>query len=209
MDVMKKIWDWVDENDGRPIFLLTGATGLGKSTIAQTLAKGCAGGNKLAASIFFSRAIPQSSSISKVILTLAYQLAIAIPGMQEPMRAAFRADPSIPDKNLEIQFTKLVYEPILAIKHPVPPTIVVIDALDECEDEGGVAKLIEIITGAFRAEFTFPLRFFFTSRLEEHIASGFLEPTTTLRTNRLALEDFQDDETEDEKIARLSPHELV
>src|ERR1700733_14113734 len=150
VDVMKKIWDWVDENNGRPMCLLTGATGLGKSTIAQTLAKGCAGGNKLAASFFFSRAIPQCSSISKVILTLAYQLAVAIPDMQEPIKAAFKADPSIPDKKLEIQFAKLVYEPILAIEPPVSRTIVVIDALDECEDEGGMVKLIEIITAVFQ-----------------------------------------------------------
>jgi hypothetical protein len=130
--------------------------------------------------------------------------------MQEPIEAAFKADPSIPDKNLEIQFTKLVYEPILAIGHPFSQTIVIIDALDECEDEDGVVKLIKIITGAILAERTFPLCFFFTSRLEKHIASAFLEPMAMLKTNRLALQDFiQDDETEEEKIARLSPRELV
>jgi hypothetical protein len=69
-----------------------------------------------------------------------------------------------------------------------------------------MVKLIEIITAVFQAECTFPLSFFFTSRLEEHIVSGFAEPTT----NHLALEDFiQGEETEEEKIARLSPHELV
>ena len=151
--------------------LLTGTAGLGKSTIAQTLAKDCADRRKLAASFFFSRAIPQCGGISKIILTLAYQLAVSIPPAQELIKEAFKADPSLPDKNLAVQFTKLVYQPIVAIEHPISPMIVIIDALDECEDKGGVVKLIEIITGAFHGEHSFPLCFFFTSRLENYVAA--------------------------------------
>jgi len=88
--------------------------------------------------------------------------------------------------------------------------IVIIDALDECEDKGGVAKLIEIITGAFREERTFCLRFFFTSRAEDYIAARFAEPQTRIKNSRLALENFKRfDETEGDEIARLSPHDLV
>ena len=101
--------------------------------------------------------------MSKVILTLAYQLAISIPAMQELIKEAFKVDPSIPDKNLTVQFAKLVYQPILAIEHLVSGIIVVINALNECEDKDGVVKLIHIITGAFRVENRFPLHFFFTS----------------------------------------------
>lgn len=159
LDVMGKIWEWVSENDDRPIFWLTGLAGSGKSTIAQTFAKDCAAENKLAASFFFSRGSGQCSSISRIILTLAYQLAISVPSAQELIKDALQADPSIPDKNLAVQFTKLVYHPILALEHPISPVVVIIDALDECEDKGGVAKLIEIITGAFREEHIFLLCF--------------------------------------------------
>ena len=205
---MDKIRDWMNDKDGRPMCLLSGAAGLGKSTVAQTLAKDCADRYKLAASFFFSRAIPQCSSISKVIPTLAYQLAVSIPQAQEPIKEAFTADPSIPDKNLAVQFTKLVYQPLLAIKHLISPMIVVIDALDECEDKGGAVRLIEIITGAFRGEHSFPLCFFFTSRMEDNIVARFLEPTTHLKTSRLTLEDFKKLQAEEE-IARLGPRESV
>lgn len=80
----------------------------------------------------------------------------------------------------------------------------IIDALNECEDKDSVLKLIEIITGVFQAEGTFPLQFFFTSRLEGHIVSGFAKSATMQKTSQLAL-----DETEDNKMARLSPRELV
>jgi len=71
-------------------------------------------------------------------------------------------------------------------------------------------KLIEIVTGAFRGEHTFPLQFFFTSRAEDYIAGSFGGLTTKMKTSHLVLEDFRRfDETEDEEITRLSPHDLV
>lgn len=209
---MEKIWEWVNDNDGRPICLLTGFGGSGKSTIAQTFAKDCAAYDKLAASFFFSRETAQCSGISKVVLTLAYQLAISIPSIRKLVKEALQADPSIPDKNLGVQFTKLIYLPILALEHLTSPMIVIIDALDECEDTNGVAKLVEIITGTFwqHAERTFPLRFFFTSRVEDYISTSFAQPMTQTKTSRLALEDFKRfGDTEDEEIKRLSPQELV
>jgi len=197
-------------NSGHLMYLLTGVACSGKSTIAQTLAKDCAGSNKLAASFFFSRRILRCSDMSKVILTLAYQLAISIPAMQELIKDAFTADPSIPDKNMTVQFAKLVYQPILPIEPLVFRMIVVIDALDQCEDRDGAVKLIHVITGAVRAENIFPLHFFFTSRPEVRIASAFVEQTIMLKTCWLALGDFDSsDETKDDEIAHPSPHEPV
>ena len=223
-DVMSRIGDWLNETDTdadtnkdanhRPMCLLTGSAGLGKSTIAQTLAKDCADAHILAGSFFFSHSsnnTPQSSSsISKVVLTFAYQLAVSIPPAQDLIKDAFHADPSIPDKNLAVQFKKLIYQPLLAIAHLISPMVVIVDALDACEDRNGVVKLIEIITAAVLDPHKFPLRFFFTSRLEDHIKEKFEEQPTGLKTCRLALEDFRRfDETEEDEIARLSPRELV
>ena len=80
--------------------------------------------------------------------------------------------------------------------------IVVIDALNECEHNDGVVKLIHIITGAFRAEDRFPLHFLFTSQLEVHIASAFVEQMIMLKTCWLALGDFNRSyETRDDESA--------
>ena len=40
----------------------------------------------------------------------------------------------------------LIYDPILALENSTSPMIVIIDALDECEDKDGVLKLISIIS---------------------------------------------------------------
>jgi hypothetical protein len=131
---MEKIGEWVNDNDGHLLFLLTG---FGRSAIAQTFATNCVADNKLTASFFFTQALAQCSSVSKVILTLAYQLTISVPPVQELIKAALQADPSIPNKNLGMQFTKLIYLPILALDHLTSPMVIIIKALDECEDNDG------------------------------------------------------------------------
>jgi hypothetical protein len=121
--------------------------------------------------------------------SLVYQLTIAVPLVQGWIKQALQTDPSIPNKNLGVQFTILIYHPILAIKHLIFPLIVIIDPLDKCKDRDGIVKLIKIITGVFQQECTFLLFFFFTSLAEDYITASFVEPTTKVKTSHLALED--------------------
>ena len=86
--------------------------------------------------------------IFKVVLTLAYRLAVSTLPAQDLIKDTLRTDPSILDKNLAVQFTKLIHEPLLTIAHLISPMVVIVDALDACEDRNGVVKLVEIITAA-------------------------------------------------------------
>ena len=70
--------------------------------------------------------------------------------------------------------------------------VIVIDALDECDDRQMVADFIGIVGRTFR-DHRLPLRFFFTSRVEEHIRSMFAASPTLGVTYCLSLHDFNAD----------------
>ena len=74
------------------------------------------------------------------------------------MQKALVDNPSIPSKTLENQFKMLIFDPILALKQSITPMIIVVDALDECEDENGVLKVIGIISRPFISRFDFSSR---------------------------------------------------
>ena len=50
--------------------------------------------------------------------------------------------------------------------------VIVVDGIDECNDKQMMAELISIVARAFQHH-RLPLRFFFTSRVEEHILDKF------------------------------------
>jgi len=177
-DILEKIMKWVDEDNGRPIFWLSGCAGAGKSTIARTIAKTCDGQRKLAASFFFSRGMPHCDTTARFVLSIAYQLAIMAATLKPSMRTAIDNNPAIPNKNVEEQFRLLILEPIRNLEPPLSTMVVVVDALDECEDRDAVKKLIRIIASACR-EPLFPLRFFFTSRRDNYIAAELADRALT------------------------------
>jgi hypothetical protein len=168
--------EWVDKRDGPLVCLLTGPAGWGKTTIAQTIAKECALKEKLGASFFFSRGEVLRSNSDRFFFTLACQLSVSVSSIQATMQEAYEEDSSILDKDLEQQFEKLIYAPILSLKQRTA-MVVVVDSLDECEDELGVTKLINIIVNACQRR-SFPIKFFFTSRAVTHVEAQFRKTTT-------------------------------
>ena len=67
--------------------------------------------------------------------------------------------------------------------------VIVIDALDECNDKSMIAEFIEVVA----RDHQLSLRFFFTSRVEEHIREMFSASPALTATYRLALQDFYAD----------------
>jgi hypothetical protein len=105
------------------------------------------------------------------------------------MERALRSDPLILSQTLDDQFRKLILDPILTIKERLPPTIIVLDALDECSDETVLVGVIRLLGDTFAAH-QLPCRFLLTSRPEEHIRNAFARPMTRSKTYSLALQDF-------------------
>jgi NACHT domain len=185
--VLQDLTDWAERDDDQAMCWLYGPAGSGKSTIAHTIAEQC--GPKLGASFFFSRGKGSRSDATGLFPTLAYQLAIRVPPLQALMEHALQSDPLILSQTLGNQFRKLILDPILTVKEPLPPMVIVLDALDECSDEGVLVGVIRLLGDTF-ATHRLPCRFLLTSRPEEHIRNAFARPMIRSKTYSLALQDF-------------------
>jgi hypothetical protein len=188
---------WFDkESDRLPICWLNGPAGSGKSSVSLTIAESSATGKRLAASFFFFRGAGNRSKIGRFISTLAYQLSISVLATKPLLQTVLSHEPTILESPLRHQFQKLVLEPILAAQKPIlailpkKPLLIVIDALDECDDKSLMAEFIGIVIDECRMGRRLPLRFFFTSRIEEHIQKKLETSSAQSAMYPLALQDF-------------------
>jgi hypothetical protein len=86
-------------------------------------------------------------------------------------------DPDIASKSLKDQFEKLLLQPLLNLNQPSPQlrtAVIVIDALDECEQDQDVRNIIQLLPFLQKAKGV-RLRTFLTSRPELPINLGFSE----------------------------------
>ncbi|KAH7334084.1 hypothetical protein B0J17DRAFT_771150 [Rhizoctonia solani] len=158
---------WIDQLDGEKVCWINGMAGTGKTTIINTLCSTLDKTNGLGASFFCTRLIPECRDIKLILPTIAYQLA----RFSDPFRGALlqvlKGDPDVHTKVLQVQFTRMILEPLRQVESSLPPSIVVvIDALDECEDDDGVGQVLEVI---FASASELPIKFLVSSRPEYHI----------------------------------------
>ncbi|KAF2456580.1 hypothetical protein BDY21DRAFT_287791, partial [Lineolata rhizophorae] len=173
IELLHHIRGWVNDENGKPIFWLNGAAGTGKSTIARTVARMFAGQRQLGASFFFKRGEGERGKAKRFLTTIATQLAIRVPELRPGITKAIDADPAISDKTLKNQFDQLILQPLLEVGNlPALVLIVVIDALDECEQDSDIRAILQLLS---RTKGLKPvsLRILVTSRPELHIRLGF------------------------------------
>ncbi|KAI8648817.1 NACHT domain-containing protein [Fusarium sp. Ph1] len=176
VDLLEGISRWIADPDSKTIYWLNGMAGTGKSTISRTVARSRSKQGDLGASFFFKRGETDRGNLSKVVSTLACQLARNVPGVASVIKQALDADPAIVGKAIGEQFDKLVQGPLSEVgKAPTTPSsvVIVIDALDECERDADIRLLINILS---KTKLLQPrLRVFLTSRPELPIRLGFSE----------------------------------
>ena len=192
-EVIGKIREWINGHNDQPICWLNGVAGAGKSAISRTIAGICEEElNRLGASFFFWRGAGRRSIIANFISTLAYNLAFSVPETRPHIEETLLTDDMIVHRLHQRQFRKLIIDPIRSVKRSLLPMVIVVDGIDECNDKRMMADLIGIIAEAFRHH-RLPLRFFFTSRVEEHILDRFTASPALGATYRLNLHDFDAD----------------
>jgi hypothetical protein len=168
---------WANNKDSKPMFWLSGMAGTGKSTIARTIAQLFASRGQLGASFFFKKGEGERGNASRFFTTIAVDLMAHEPGMLPVIQEALDKDSKIADKSLKDQFEKLILQPLLRIKQAQPPVlarVVVIDALDECEQETDIRAILQLLARTKDIQ-PVPLRVVVTSRPELHIRLGFKE----------------------------------
>ena len=166
--VLREIDCWLGGQRGQQIFWLNGLAGTGKSTIAQTFAETTFADGKLGASFFCSRDFENRSNLQAIFPTLAFQLAYRYPPFRKELLRVLKACPDVGQESLCSQMEKLIVGPL---KAGHTPTLIIIDALDECKDEEPASAILSILS---RYVGKIPsVKFFITGRPEPRIRSGF------------------------------------
>ncbi|KZP12187.1 WD40 repeat-like protein [Athelia psychrophila] len=182
---------WAHADDEQSVCWLDGPAGSGKSAISQTVAEACAGENILAASFFFSRKHAERSNASRFFPTLALQLSISVPEARDAIRQAITDNPLLPDEILHNQYEALIAGPILGIKEPRPsPMIIIIDALDECEDEFLLGEILSLLIRGLRDSHV-RLRVLIASRPLTHIEQEMTKEESLPCIRRVELQKFR------------------
>jgi NACHT domain len=205
VDVLRNIHDWI-RTDGTSLFWLNGVAGTGKSTIAHSIAQACDLQGSLGASFFFSRDQQARRETRFLFQTIAFQLGCAHPALKLHIANALE-DQSILTSNSRRQFQQLILEPIFRIKDSFSsPIVVVLDALDECEEEAAVSHVIQLLASELKNR-NIPLKFFVTSRPETHIRFIFQSPQTGSNTHQFVLHDVEPSHVQHD-IQAFVQHEL-
>lgn len=150
--------------------------GTGKSTISRTVSSHFSQRDSLAASFFFKRGESNRGNCTRFFSTVAVQLALREPGYAAGLRSSLTEDPSLASKSLREQCNKLVIEPLSGIppgRRKVKTLIMVVDALDECDNDNDIRLLIHLLSGASWDPAPWRLKTFITSRPELPIRLGF------------------------------------
>ena len=179
VELLQQIMTWSQSPTGACIFWLNGAAGTGKSTISRTLADNWAKKEQLGASFFFSRGQADLSGAGKFFTTLAAQLANTIHALRPLVCSAIIDNPDIFQRSRSEQWKVLILQPLLhlgreSVAPQLQPIVLVVDALDECEDEQDARLILRLLSQArdLSAQ-AVQMKIFVTSRPETPIRLGF------------------------------------
>ncbi|CAE6413293.1 unnamed protein product [Rhizoctonia solani] len=188
IDVLANLLGWAGNNDTEAVYWLNGMAGTGKTTIAYSVCKELAHSHKLAASFFCSRLRDECRDVKMIIPSIAYQLAQSSPPFQSALSTIIENNQDAHHRVLDEQFEALIRKPLLAViaTGSLEPgrVIVVIDALDECENKDSTRAILGVL---LNKSVDLPIRFIVSSRPEPQI---------------------RDKMTDDRVKARLVLHEL-
>jgi hypothetical protein len=203
--ILQEIREWVDSG-ATPIFWLNGMAGTGKSSIAHTIALEYDRRKSLGASFFFSR-YQQERRVTKYLFqTIAFHLGCAYPTLKVEI-AKVLEDRRVLTSNSRSQLQNLILDPISNVRDSfITPIVVVLDALDECEEGADVSRVVELIFGELRAR-ALPLKFLVTSRPEPFITSVFRSPEVTQEIHPFDLQNVHESCIQ-EDIRTFVQHEL-
>jgi len=150
---LEDITNWANDRSAQSprVFWLTGQAGSGKTTIAYTITKRFGrNGNAdlphtvLGGNFLCSRQFEETREGTRVIPTIAYQLARICKSYAGALHNAQNFDAV--HRDVPTQLRDLLTGPWQSTRNPqLPPYLIVVDALDEIKDGGGLAFLQELL----------------------------------------------------------------
>ncbi|CCO36567.1 hypothetical protein BN14_10707 [Rhizoctonia solani AG-1 IB] len=166
-DQIDLLLKWARTTDAGKTCWMNGMAGTGKTTIAYTVCSKLEDACQLGASFFCSRTIPECRQVKHIIPSIAYQLARFSLPFRCALAGSLQKDPDAHTRALTVQYQKLIVEPLTEVQKSLPEDfIVVIDALDECENEDSVGQILDLLLSNTH---TLPIRYLISSRPENEI----------------------------------------
>ena len=172
--ILEDLKGWVIDPKGAKVYWMNGMAGTGKTTILYSLCGWLEENARLGANYFCSRISSSCRDVNNIVSTLAYQLAQYSPAFRSMLCKVLEANPRSSKLDIKWQFEKLLQEPMQAVKTAMPENVVVvIDALDECDDGEAFRLFLETL---LKLAADLPIKFFLTSRPEPLIREKMLAP---------------------------------
>ncbi|EUC53951.1 vegetative incompatibility protein HET-E-1, putative, partial [Rhizoctonia solani AG-3 Rhs1AP] len=210
-NVLDQMYQWVTDQDTGKIYWMSGMAGTGKTTIAYSLCKRLDTGSRrmLGASFFCSRLVPECRNVGKIVPSIAYQLARRSQPFQYALCQAMKNNPDAQAGGPSSQFQLLIVGPLSdsKVREALPPcSVVVIDALDECEDETSTRQILDVLLTHSEG---FPIKFVVSSRPEATIRERMARNDDRVVLHELDKKEVQSDIKAylREGLSRMSPSE--
>ena len=165
---------------------MNGLAGTGKSTIAKTIAERLFADGLLGASFFCSRDYEDRRNLQLIFPTLTTQLARNYPEFRKILVPLIKSDPEVAYESLYNQMKRLIVQPL---KQSGISTVIIIDALDECEDEGPASAILSVL-GRLVSEIP-KVKFLLTGRPEPRVYEGFRLPLLAKMTDTFVLHNVE------------------
>ena len=145
-ELIDKILAWIkspNHNEMTKIYYVYGVAGVGKTSIAHTIAHHCDVERILMASFFFDGQVAEKNRPKMLFSTMARNLADNNARLRQQIVHAIEDTRSLPGAAISVHFREL----ILKTSHSLPdglPVVMIIDALDEgCAD--GARQVLQIL----------------------------------------------------------------
>jgi hypothetical protein len=191
-----KLLRWARGCIGSYIYWMNGMAGTGKTTITYSLCAELDAAAELAASFFCSRLIPECRNVNLILPTIAYQLARFSHPFLVALSRILESEPDVHTRDLRRQFDNLIVKPLLKAKQTLPShLVVVIDALDECDNEDGVGQILEVLL-EHPLTSQLPIRFLVSSRPEPEIYRRMMKQLGGSLGARLVLHELNPDDVQ-------------
>ena len=127
---------------------------------------------RLAASFFFSRGGGDVGHADKFVTSIAVQLAHSVPAVRQHISDAVAERSDVVSQSLRDQWQHLICRPLSKL-HKSESYIIVVDALDECDNDSNIRLIVQLLAEARSSLTGVRLRVFLTSRPEVPIRHGF------------------------------------
>ncbi|CAE6472679.1 unnamed protein product [Rhizoctonia solani] len=171
INVLAQMREWATSRNSEGVYWINGMAGTGKTTIAYSLCQQLDTGESrlLCASFFCSRLLPECRSVGRIIPSIAYQIAQCSRPFRYALSKAIEQNPDAHTRSAGLQFDLLIVQPLsdTRVMEAFPTNmIVVIDALDECEDTKSTQQILEVLLTKSKG---LPIKFAVSSRPEAAI----------------------------------------